>query len=105
MHILVAGGEAAPGSDTALGEIFDGKTGSFKVTSSLLSIPRESHQCTLLQDGSVLVTGGFSTSEHSSLDVAEVWSATTGFFLVPTKMVQKRYVHGATCFRRRVKLF
>jgi hypothetical protein len=44
---------------TGLAELFDSTTGTFSVTGSLVHA-RELHSATLLNDGTVIVTGGFN---------------------------------------------
>ena len=74
-RVLVAGGlTAAPGSfgiDTV--ELYDPTTGVFLTLTGALNQARHSHTATLLQDGRVLVSGGF-TFEVGILSSVELFS-------------------------------
>jgi hypothetical protein len=65
-RVLVAGGyncgQGGPEGLWASAEVYDPATGSFSATGSM-EAPREFHAATLLRDGRVLVTGGFTGTQ------------------------------------------
>ncbi len=79
-RVLVAGGKfgtaAAPKSSSAA-ELYatDAPLATASITLSPMGDPRYYHQCTLLKDGTVLVTGGLKTdgASASTLDSAEIF--------------------------------
>ena len=59
--------------------------------------PRAGHTATLLPDGKVLVTGGFSDSTLVGNDTAEIYDPAKASFLAANKpMVVGRWAHTAT---------
>jgi hypothetical protein len=56
--VLVAGGRDSNGDATASTELYDPASGTWIATGSL-NIGRGNHTATLLQDGTLLVAGGF----------------------------------------------
>lgn len=83
------------------GEIFDPSAAQYTLTGSLNSA-RVHHRAVLLNDGSVLITGGmFDTDPFSSIqekyisyDTAEIYNPTTSqFTLLANKMTTKRSNH------------
>jgi hypothetical protein len=79
-RVLIAGGRDNSASQNALAsaELYDPGTGEFSPTGSM-SQPRAGQTATLLQDGRVLVVGGFNSS-HGSLASAELYDPATGTF-------------------------
>ena len=100
-QVLLTGGNLrAPsfGAMTTVVERFDGGTSSFTTTGSWLPA-REGHTATVLGDGKVLITGGF-TEESDDLDTAEVYDPATGLFTALTAlMTAPRTNHTATALQ------
>lgn len=58
--------------------------------------PRYSHTATLLNDGTVLVTGGFDTASASVLAQAELFAPTGASVVATNPLKTPRYLHSAT---------
>ncbi len=97
--VLLTGGSPGEGDfDTGYGtlnstELYDFLRGRFTQTGDMTAA-RSSHAVTLLTDGTVLITGGFSNL--GSTPVAELYSPGTGTFFVAGKMEWVRVFHQAT---------
>ena len=62
-----------------------------------MTSPRAGHTATLLPDGKVLVTGGFTDSTLVGTDTAEIYDPAKASFLATNKpMVVGRWAHTAT---------
>ena len=73
-RVLVAGGlDGAGRGSTTSAELFDPLTGLFEATANPLLSDRVSHAATLLQDGKVLITGGYATRDGSVAGVEFYW--------------------------------
>src|SRR5262245_21299651 len=57
---------------------------------------RPAHAAVLLQNGEVLITGGFGPGDNAYEDSAELYNAVTGEFVFTEKMAVKRCCHTAT---------
>lgn len=100
-RVLIIGGSAnavlangnIPGvSNTA--ELYDPGQGTFRRTGNP-GTPRAIHRATLLDDGRVLITGGYSGS--ATLNTAELYQPLTGTFTsTDTPMAVVRRAHSAT---------
>lgn len=75
-QVLIAGG-SNPGGFVAQAELYDPATGTFNLTSSLIT-PRVDHTATLLPNGEVLIAAGSSST--SFLTSAELYNPSTGTF-------------------------
>src|SRR5271166_4837640 len=97
-RVLVTGGLSAIGNNipVASAEIFDPAKGTFAPTGSMAT-PRFLHVATLLDDGRVLVTGGFDGTHQ--LSTAELFDPTTGNFTPDGSMVSARLQHTATLLK------
>ena len=100
-RVLVVGGSRHSGSgeatrvvDVGSAEVFDPTTGSFSPAGSLVQ-SRHSHSATLLDDGRVLVVGGWSES-GGALASSELWDPDTGSFSLAAPPASARAGHTAT---------
>jgi Putative Ig domain/Galactose oxidase, central domain/Kelch motif len=94
--VLTAGGASSFNTNAIFSsaELYDPATHSFTTVGSMHS-PRSSFTMTLLQNGLVLVTGGFSGS--ALLSSAELFDPSTNTFtLLPSSMAVVRSEHRAT---------
>jgi hypothetical protein len=79
-RIFVAGGEGIYGTGIDSVEIYNPATGKWQVTSNM-STPRLNPTATLLDNGKVLVVGGYTyDSACCALASAEIYDPTTGTF-------------------------
>src|SRR3954451_11250777 len=107
-RVLIAGGRhSEPGSrsgsavqggiDSA--EIYDPATGGFAPTSPMVHA-RAGHTATRLQDGRVLIAGGYLLTQSGDVGApsadAEVFDPTTGTFAPAGRMITARGDHSAT---------
>jgi hypothetical protein len=96
-RVLIAGGileGGAPGWATGLAsaEIYDPDSGTFAATGSM-GTARSNHTATLLQDGTVLVAGGYGADASTS---AEIYDPGSGTFTATGAMATARAWHAAT---------
>jgi N-acetylneuraminic acid mutarotase len=96
--VLIAGGENGGGSakncpSLKTAELFDPGTGRWTLTSPMTA-PRSEHTATLLADGRVLVTGGYTDGGlgGESLASAELYNPITG------KWTETGAMHVARCY-------
>jgi hypothetical protein len=103
-RVLMAGGGVRSGICTvgiASAELYDSATASFIATGSMTA-PRYRHTATSLQNGEVLVTGGFGSSidcedlGEPAQSSAELYNPSTGSFKATGSMVMARGGHTAT---------
>jgi hypothetical protein len=71
------------------------QSGTFTVTGNM-SVPRQGHTATLLQNGNVLICGGLSGYNGTVWDSAELYDPNTGTFIVTGSMTTPRFQHTAT---------
>jgi hypothetical protein len=92
-QVLLTGGfNGTPVQDA---ELFDPTTRSFSRT-GIMGIPRADHTANLLDDGTVLVAGGFSFVAPGSLSSAEVFDPSTNKFTPTGPMGAGRFLHTST---------
>jgi hypothetical protein len=97
-RVLVVGGQTA-GEGAPLGisrsaEIWDPRTGQFRLLGATLATPRAGHTATLMPDGRVLIVGGFSTA--GGYNFVEVFDpATESFAVVASAENRERGLHAA----------
>ena len=103
-RVLVVGGLIGTGSgglesDTNAGaEVYDPRSGVFTRTANMMTV-RNLHTATLLDDGRVLVTGGYSRGAAApggtQFDSAEIYNPTTATFSFAGNMSITRAAHFA----------
>src|ERR1022692_332274 len=101
--VLIAGGDnmeedvlpffLVDGSVTA--EVYDPATGLFTSTGNMVT-PRVGQTATLLANGDVLIAGGWSASQNTSIAAAELYHPATGAFTPTGSMTSPRTGHTAT---------
>ncbi len=92
--VLITGGRS--GNKLSIRELYDPTTGNFTFTGSLLAA-RCDHSATLLQNGTVLIAGGYYVgSGLPTLAAAELYDPTTGTFSSTGSLGTARYGHSAT---------
>ncbi len=99
--VLITGGSLpVPTLATqASAEIYDPSTGIFSPTTGPMNAAREFHTATLLQDGTVLIVGGYDNNNANSpvLNTAELYDPSTkSFTLLTYTMSKARFGHTAT---------
>jgi hypothetical protein len=72
--VLITGGQLPGGSGSASADLYDPATGKF-TSAGNMNAGRHSHTATLLQDGTVLIVGGFG-AWPSSGSTAEIYKPT-----------------------------
>jgi hypothetical protein len=95
--VLIAGGYSGVynGSSLASAELYDPASGTFTPTGSL-NTARVFDTATLLNNGMVLIAGGYSFSSSSSLASAELYNPATGTFTLTGNLNTAREGHTAT---------
>ena len=100
--VLIVGGRNNTGVNNASSylssaELYDPVIGTFSYTGGM-SISRQLHTATLLQNGKVLITGGaidWNTSGGAT-DIAEIYDPTTGTFSRTGNLLKGNFFHTAT---------
>jgi hypothetical protein len=100
--VLIAGGGKTNDGPSQLGdgsssaEVFDPATGTFTLIGNMTAA-RVGQTATLLTDGRVLITGGWTSS--SPIATAELYDPLTGAFSPTGNMTSARGAHSATLLR------
>jgi hypothetical protein len=95
--VLIAGGQDNSLVDQASAELYDPAAGSFTATSGNMTAARQSHTATLLNNGNVLIAGGFGTGD--SLQTAEIFQAATRTFAASGVLSDERVFHAAVALK------
>jgi hypothetical protein len=97
-EVLLAGGCNSDCTYVALAsaELYNPATGTFSATGSMNATRFDGQTATLLLNGKVLITGGYSTDYAVPLPNAELYDPATGTFSATGSMVAMRYQHTAT---------
>jgi N-acetylneuraminic acid mutarotase len=94
--VLIVGGETSKGPSsfgaTDTTELYDPSTGTWSLTGNMDTI-RCCYTVTLLQNGTVLVAGGFNTD---NIGTVEVYDPATGGWSLTSRMIKARWGHTAT---------
>jgi hypothetical protein len=94
-QILLAGGVSNSGVLSGA-QLYSLSAQTFTAASPM-NVARWLHTATLLNDGTVLITGGSSLSNETTLNSAEIYNSTTGTFtLLPNTLNTARVGHTAT---------
>ena len=95
-RVLVAGGDTGGAPPTfgrsGTAELYDPATGTWSFTGPMNTM-RSGHTATLLQDGRVLVAGGYYTD---NIATAELYDPRTGIWTETGSLNEARYWHTAT---------
>jgi hypothetical protein len=97
-RVLITGGDSSGNTAPYLrsAEIYDPNTGVFSFTGDMV-VRRGSHTATLLNNGKVLIAGGFDQySTDHTLSSTEIFDPATGQFELAGNMTVKRAWHTAT---------
>ena len=99
-QVLITGGTSGGGPDGTtmsqpIAELYDPTTGAFSYTGSL-NIGRADHAAALLQNGQVLITGGWTSSGSVPTATAELYDPTTGSFTYTGSLITPLWFHSAT---------
>jgi len=95
--VLIAGGSTTVTTDTWIpeAEIYNPATGLFSLTGSL-NTARDFPTATMLDNGMVLITGGYNYYAGGYLSSAELYNPATGTFTLTGSMTTARLYHTAT---------
>ncbi len=106
-RVLITGGTAlaTTGSRNSnilkSAEIYDPEQGTITLLSSTMTVPRYFHRATLLNDGTVLITGGWSKDQNGidniNTDIAEIFNpSNNNFEPISNKLTSARGTHTST---------
>jgi hypothetical protein len=96
-QVLIAGGvvcSAGSCAELASTEIYDPTVKQFFAIGNM-TIAREGHTATLLNDGTVLLAGGFD-GNGNAIASAEIYNPANGGFVETATMISARFLHTAT---------
>jgi len=98
--VLITGGRTTNDVSLASTEIYDPATGAFTAGPDM-KVDRFRHTATLLHDGRILITGGYSSAQSHTVSSAEIYDPLTNSFtfLPHTTMTHPRMDHTATLLK------
>jgi WD40 repeat protein len=98
--ILITGGRTANNVSLQSTEIYDPMTGMFAAGPDM-KVDRYRHTATLLHDGRILFTGGYSSTQTNTVSTAEIYDPVNNAFTVlnNTGMTHPRMDHTATLLK------
>ncbi len=98
--VLITGGRTANNVSLASTEIYDPAAGAFAAGPDM-KVDRFRHTATVLNDGRILFTGGYSSSLVNTVSSAEIYDPTSNTFtlLTNTGMTHPRMDHTATLLK------
>ncbi len=99
-QVLIIGGRTENNVSLQSTEIYDPETGTFSPGPEM-KIDRYRHTATLLTDGRILITGGYSSTQSHTVSTAEIYDPTTNTFTLLTNagMTHPRMDHTATLLK------
>jgi hypothetical protein len=100
-RVLITGGRH-PGSPPVLissAEIYDPSSGTFTLIGNMAGGPRAYHEATLMNNGTILITGGSSQSSLLPTDTAEVYDPEANTFTAVGPMKSAHMSHQAVLLR------
>jgi len=92
--VLIAGGDNGSGA-VASAELYDPNAGTFALTGNMTAA-RESHTATLLNGGTILISGGSTSSSGAAHASAEIYDPVAGTFSATGSMAAARFFQTAT---------
>jgi murein DD-endopeptidase MepM/ murein hydrolase activator NlpD len=94
-RVLITGGtsDAEAGVPVATAEIYDPSSGTFSPVANSMVLARQQHDATLLADGRVLITGGFTGDPPTETNTAEIYDPAAGTFTAVGSMFATRARH------------
>ena len=92
--MLITGGETSPGNALNTAELYNPTTGMFSLTNGTLNNARYAHTATLLNDGTVLITGGYGSGGY--LASAELYGPVAQSFTLTGSLNTARDQHTST---------
>jgi Galactose oxidase, central domain len=97
-RVLVAGGTTGghPFNSLDTAELYDPVSGTFSPTANTMMEQRQNHTATLLDDGRVLIVGGFGPATFTAVAGAEIFDPVTRTFSPTGGLAFGRGEHSAT---------
>jgi hypothetical protein len=94
--LLIGGFDNFATTVSSTADVYDPVTRTFTPASNTMSSPRYGHSATLLNDGTVLIAGGYADFSGTTVQIAERFDPATNSFTVVGPMVDARGNHSAS---------